>query len=273
MSSIIGSRFGILTVVSRVDDYISPCGQKRVVYRCRCDCGNYIDVKYDSLVHKGRKTKTSCGCMEVRYEDLSGRRFGNLTVLRRGADYINPQGKKYVKYECICDCGNLTSVPRSDLKSGATKSCGCLAVKHGMRGTRLYRIWTEMKSRCSNTKTPQYKYYGANGVTVCDEWSDFEKFYEWAIRNGYDDALSIDRIDVTGDYSPSNCRWATNKEQANNKRNNVVIELWGIKHTLAEWCDTFRINYATVHGRLHRGYDPITSLLSPIGELNYLHLK
>ena len=128
--------------------------------------------------------------------------------------------------------------------------------KHGLRKTRLFRIWSNMKTRCTNPNTCCYKYYGGKGVTICNEWmNDFKHFYDWSMCHGYTDELSLDRIDYAGNYEPDNCRWVTNKTQANNKSDNRYVTRQGITLTLKEWCEIEKINYRTVQDRLKRGWD------------------
>ena len=164
--------------------------------------------------------------------NLEGMTFGRLTVIREEGRTKD----RHILWRCRCKCGNIANVSSRDLVTGHTKSCGCLQkdilrdirYKHGDRDGRLYSIWKSMKKRCENPNCKSYKWYGAKGVSVCDDWHDYRVFKEWAINNGYDEnaeygQCTIDRINPFGNYEPTNCRWATLAEQARNKRDRVAI--------------------------------------------------
>lgn len=190
-------------------------------------------------------------------DKLIGTRFGRLIV-------IEMKGKKgYEKiYTCRCDCGQTKDVYRSNLMQGRTTSCGCLwkeSIRKGVhqgRRTRLYRIWTNMKTRCYNPRSPGYNDYGGRGIRICDEWRyDFAAFRDWALANGYSDRLSIERIDYNGNYEPNNCKWVGLEMQSKNRRGNRFITICGETRTLKEWCRALGLNYKTVHSRISRGMD------------------
>lgn len=206
------------------------------------------------------------------FQDLTGCRFGRLTVISRAE---NKNGK--VVWHCKCDCGNESDVYATCLKSGNTKSCGCYqrfrasttGVIHGeTQKTRLYNIWNNIKERCYGVNCKDYPDYGSRGISVCDEWrNNYLSFKQWAIENGYNDSMSIDRIDVNGDYEPSNCRWATNIVQANNKRNSRFVEFRGETHTLSEWSRIKHINVNTLYSRLTKGWGAEMALTKQVKKM------
>lgn len=143
--------------------------------------------------------------------DLTGQRFGKLTVVEK----ITKRKKGKVLWKCLCDCGQFTQPVTASLINGHSRSCGCVRTKHNGKGTRLYRILNGMKDRCLNVKSQYWIRYGGRGITICQEWAkDFAIFKEWALANGYEDTLTIDRIDNDKGYCPSNCQWLTRIENA-----------------------------------------------------------
>lgn len=192
--------------------------------------------------------------------NLIGKRFGDLTVLEE-CNERDKHGK--IVYKCLCNCGNVTYVKGNNLRRGNTNSCGCLKhkpnkhnFKHGKTPTRLYRILKGMKDRCYNNKLMYYKNYGARGIKICDEWlNDFMAFYDWAMSNGYNDNLTIDRIDVNGNYEPNNCRWVDLKTQQNNLRNNILLTYNNKTQTISQWADELGLNKYNLYYRFHRGWN------------------
>lgn len=191
-----------------------------------------------------------------KFIDLTGDKFGILTVV----EICGKNRHNQYYWKCKCDCGNDVVVLGHNLRNGTTKSCGCvMKSKHrtfGRSRTMLYRCWNSMRQRCFCEKTNGYLRYGGRGITVCDEWkNDFQAFYDWAIANGYKDGLSIDRIDVNGNYEPSNCRWITFAEQSNNRRTNHYITYNGETKTISEWAQILGMNYNTLRARIRCGWD------------------
>lgn len=192
-------------------------------------------------------------------EDWAGKRYGHLVIER----YEN---KNFI---CKCDCGNTKSVKPSYLFNGKQTTCGLQCPIHkeknkGYTHTRLYRIWSGMKGRCGNPNNESYERYGGRGITVCKEWKEsFECFRSWALENGYQENLTIDRIDGNKGYSPDNCRWATYKEQRKNEANRYtyseyvpygkVYEVDGASKTLKEWAKTVEITPQALAYRIKRG--------------------
>ena len=202
-----------------------------------------------------------------RKVDLTGNRFGRLTVI--GVDKGRSGRDKY--WLCKCDCGNTSVTTTHKLVNGMTRSCGCYAIerakengtKHGWSYTRLYRIWRGMKERCLNKNSKSYRNYGARGISVYPEWIEFEPFRDWAINNGYMDNLTIERIDVDGNYCPDNCKWATYSDQENNKRNTVRIEYNGETHSISEWSEIVGIGIETIRHRINSGWSIEEALTKP----------
>lgn len=173
----------------------------------------------------------------------------------------------------LCECGTVKEISRYNVERGAVKSCGCLFkehpnnTKHSGSGTRLYIIWKGIRQRCNNPNCKIFKNYGGRGIKLCDEWNDFNNFKEWAMINGYKDNLSIDRIDVNGNYTPDNCRWVTNKIQANNKRNNRLLTLNGTTKTMSEWSEETGIKVSTIWERLNKGWSVERALSQKVVEI------
>lgn len=185
--------------------------------------------------------------------------------------FSHNQGHKRM-WECLCDCGKTTIVAGVNLKSGRTKSCGCFKLEgliqrstsHNQRHTLLYDVWKTMKQRCGNPKNRGYHNYGGRGICVCDEWkSNFQSFYDWSMDNGYKQGLTIDRIDVNGNYCPENCRWVDRRVQANNMRVNRMITYNGETDTLANWSRRLNINYYTLEQRLNKFHWPVEKAFIP----------
>jgi len=201
-----------------------------------------------------------------RSVDLTGKRFGRLLVIER----VGTRGRS-VLWKCRCDCGNEKEIVSGSLINGNTKSCGCLQAQsakekhttHGMKRTRIYNTWAKMIQRCNNQNEKCYQNYGGRGIRVCDNWSEFIPFYSWAMKNGYDDSLSIDRINNDGNYEASNCKFSTSKEQANNRRGNVFYEYQGEIKTLSQWSDVCKASRDSLLHRIKAGWTIEKALLTP----------
>lgn len=213
--------------------------------------------------------------MEIgrKYTELSGKRFGKLLVLRR----VNrtEDGDHAPIWECKCDCGNMTKVKSGNLMNGKTNSCGCIrreSTSELGRSRRVYSeaekrlrsIWTDMLRRCEKPSNKDFRNYGARGIVVCNEWHSFDTFKEWSFENGYASSLSIDRVDVNGNYSPSNCKWATVTEQANNKRNTQFVNYNGEKISVANLSREKGVSYPTLLSRIKAGWDVETAVSKPV---------
>ena len=245
MEDLSGKRYGNWTVVEYYKEE-----SRNIRWLCKCDCGAIKPIRSTAL--KSGKS-TNCGCM--RSKSFVGNKYGKLLVLEEH----RVDGKLFCK--CRCDCGNHCDIYKFHLSNGHTKSCGCSRnenkpIKHGYSKTRLYGIWGNMKRRCTDPKSDNYNYYGGRGISICDEWlNDSSSFINWAINNGYEKHLTLDRIDPDGNYCPENCRWITQKEQSNNTRKNRYIEYEDERLTLAQWSDKTGIRVSTLFYRLKSGWN------------------
>lgn len=199
--------------------------------------------------------------------DRTGQRFGRLVVLDRSDR--STYGRVF--WRCRCDCGAITHAPGSSLKSGDTKSCGCYflevaakkgraKVTHGMTGTPAYRSWVGMRQRCENPRNPKFALYGGRGIAVCDRWQSFEAFI--SDMGDPPPGASIDRVNVDGNYEPGNCRWASQVEQQNNRRDNVLIHLDGTPKTMAQYARDHGLSADKIQWRLKHGW-PVERACQP----------
>lgn len=210
--------------------------------------------------------------------DLTGERYGRLTVTK----CIGKDKYGRLMWRCQCDCGKESVVQSGNLRSGHTKSCGCLEDEnrkimgkisrktHGETHTRLFNIWQSMLERCY-TNGIGLKNYGERGIFVCDEWREFQRFRDWAKETGYSETAirgecTLERKNVNGPYSPENCRWATNKEQQNNRRNNFFITFRGKTQTLKQWTEELDLPYGTIRSRIkYLGWSIEDAFCVPVG--------
>lgn len=258
---IVGHRFGMLTVLNRAD--YSDDGRRP--WTCRCDCGNTKDVHTD---HLRRGVVRSCGCM-VRAlrgprKDLTGLRFGRLVIVGMD-DTRNANGRIMWHYQC--DCGNTGKVAGEFLKNRPTASCGCARGTHRhttMAGkSPTYASWQSMMARCYYPSNPAHAYYKSLGIEVCERWKTFSNFLaDMGERPSKDHTLDR-HPNKTGNYEPGNCRWATKKEQANNRVTNRSLEYKGQKYTLSELCAATGLAKDFLHSRLRHGWDVTAAVETP----------
>ena len=202
-----------------------------------------------------------------KFIDLTGQKFGRLTVIKRAENYTPPCGKTQVQWYCKCECGNFCTVSGTHLKTQKVFSCGCYQkekaketathkfTSHGASKESIYKTWINIKSRCFNTHSERYKDHGGRGITMCDRWrNSFEAFYEDVSKlpNYGKEGYSINRIDNDGNYEPNNVEWADDITQANNKRNNRLITFNGKTQTATEWARETGIKRTTITMRLDK---------------------
>lgn len=212
-----------------------------------------------------------------KIKDLKGQKFNRLTVIS-----ISGRTKdNSVTWLCKCDCGKEVIVVGQNLSNGNSKSCGCfhneitskINKTHGKTKTHIYKVWLGIKRRCTYPNDISYGNYGGRGIKICDRWLTFELFYE-DMHATFKKGLSIDRIDVNGNYELSNCKWATNTDQANNKRSNVFATVNGVTDTITNLSRLYNISDRTVFSRIYTGW-PIekaitTPVLNPLDNLKYI---
>lgn len=245
-----GMRFGKLVTIKKVKK-LPDDKDKHDKWLCQCDCGNTTIVRSNTL--REGKTK-SCGCLLRGIKDMKGQRFGRLVAI----EHVGFASNCVTLWRCKCDCGNETIVRQGNLNSGTTRSCGCLDIDrtkeanttHGQSHTRIFNIWSKIKERCYNPKRPAYKNYGGKGVVMCDEWrNDFQTFYNWAMTNGYQDDLTIDRINSNGNYEPLNCRWLALSENVRLRNATAFIAIGELSLTIHDWAIRLNMDPATLMSR------------------------
>jgi len=207
--------------------------------------------------------------MGRRLEITPGEKYGKLTIVRE----VERTSIKR-RFLCQCDCGRFTQVNLNSLRTGAIKSCGCLLKESGKRNKihgywqhRLYGIWAGMKQRCFNSKCNSYKYYGARGITMCLQWLDFSLFLKWALSSGYKDNLTIERVDVNGNYEPGNCKWIPGKDQPANTRQSHWIFWKGHTKNISQWAKHTGLCAETIRRRIAYGWPIDRALTEPSHEV------
>lgn len=211
----------------------------------------------------------------TRFIDLTGQKFGRLTVVS-----LSLKDSKGTRWNCRCKCGRMTEVRMSNLKTGNVQSCGCLgrerqllaATTHGGSYKIEYHSWAGLRDRCENPNNKDYPRYGGRGIKVCKRWLKFENFLD-DLGDRPSPKHSIDRVDSNGNYCKENCRWATTKEQGNNRRNNVLLFYQGETKTVTEWSETVGIKMTTIHARLRRGWSVERALSVPPQIQNRIYKK
>ena len=255
LNDLTGQRFGRLTVLERVEN--NKWGQRK--YLCKCNCGREIVTLGKNLCNGRVK---SCGCVrasEKNLQNLEGMQFGDLKVLERAEI-------GYTLWKCRCICGAECIVASHDLISGKKKSCGCRrGQNHKMSGTPIYNLWQHIKLRCFNPEYAGYENYGGRGITICDEWLNFQAFYDYIskLEQCGEEGYTIDRIDVNGNYEPGNVRFAFRRAQSRNKRNNIYADYFGKRTLLVDIAELTGIKYNTLVQRLKKGLNDV-DLIKPV---------
>ena len=254
-----GQKFGRYTVL-RHDAATVKDGGRMPNYICQCDCGSEPrSVGRQALVKGDAK---SCGCLHKEIvsaaaHDLTGQIFGRLVVVSRSEREITRRGQP-AYWLCKCECGAEKVVSAASMRSGLTKSCGCLQKEvvstHGISSERIYRTWCGMIARCHHPNDSAFKDYGERGIKVCSEWQDVAAFRGWALKNGYTDTLTIERVDVNGDYCPENCCFISKADQARNRRDTLRFSAWGETKSVYDWFEDDRCKAPSLRALKMRFY-------------------
>lgn len=263
----VGLKYGKLNIISCFRKRLY--GKINIVCTCKCDCGNVSECAYSNLKNGNA---TSCGCTnKFDFSKYKGKTYHGIEIL----DLID-NNKKTIK--CKCHCGSIFTCLLQDLTAKKRYIVGCsncLRPEENIKSKyswnkktesrRLDGIYYGILDRCYNKNNKSYQHYGRRGIVVCDEWKENKNsFIDWSLNNGYNDFLQIDRINVNGNYEPSNCRWVDVITQANNRRNNRIIEYNGGRYTLSQIAKLFNINYATLCSRIRKGEDVLSALSRPV---------
>lgn len=206
----------------------------------------------------------------ANFIDMTNKKINNFVVISQAEKRRQKCGKLTTYWKCQCKCGNIIEVRGDRLRNNEVTSCGCDNINkkgkyNGLSNSKIYTAWNHFINRCYNSNNKAYKNYGGRGIKVCDEWkNDFMSFYNWSIENGYREDLTIDRIDVNGNYEPSNCRWTTDFVQRRNRTDNHYVTINGETKILNDWAREFNIKPNAVRGRLKFGWDIIKALTEPV---------
>ena len=220
-----------------------------------------------------------------KFIDLTGQIFNGVQVVSRADDKTSSAGRTFTAWSCVCKCGKPFTTITNSLMSGKTKSCGCSRIgnpgttKHGQSGggrrgvrSKEYRAWAHMNERCNNPNHKNFAHYGGRGISVCDRWKEFSLFLS-DMGSAPTPQHTLDRIDNDKNYSPDNCRWATQTEQVRNRRNTKLVTCDGVTLPVQEWSEKVGVRVGLIKDRLRLGWAPEDAVFTPVGVLKRYHWK